>query len=286
MPGRVLFVEGELDAQVLGFLAARTGVSVERGGPKSSLAPKARERREKGESGVAAVLAWYVRDRDFDFDAPEQRDRLAVDRRQDGDVLGWRWCRHSIESYLLDPRVVEAATGWPVVQYTEALRLAGRRIAGYTAVRWALGSARAKIDAVRLPTTLPWIAGQGREFWLPGDLSLAANKAEGIARVREWRDAVAAPDDAGMGALAEGYFDRLDGLASAEDVLTWHSGKDLLAALTPWRWQGRTIEAGTLRVRLRDWVREHVDEALSYFPEWSELSRLVAPRSDAEIDTV
>lgn len=276
MSGRVLLVEGELDVQVLAFLASRTGVAVERGGSKSSLAPKARERRDKGKPGSAAVVAWYLRDRDFDFEVSDEGDRLRVDKSQSGDVLGWRWSRHSIESYLLDPRVVEAATGWRSDEYTQTLCAAGRRIAGYTAVRWALGLARSKWSTVKLPSTVPWTEGQGREFWLPGDLSLDANTTEGLSRVREWRNAIATPDEESMSGLAKTYFNRLCVLTLAEHVLMWHAGKDLLSAITPWHWRGKTIEAGGLRVQLRDWVREHSDETVSLFPEWSELCRLIA----------
>lgn len=276
MVGRVLLVEGELDAQVLGFVALRTGVSVERGGPKSSLAPKARERRAKGKPG-SEVVAWYLRDRDFDFDAPDDRGRLSVDKSEDGDVLGWRWCRHSIESYLLDPRVVEAAIGWSSADYGAALREAGRRIAGYTSVRWALGRTRGEISQVRLPTTNPWPQGQGREFWLPGDLSFEINLSEGFSRVHEWRGCVAAPDKSRFEEIAGYYHGSLATMSDAEDVLAWHSGKDLLVALTPKRLRGKMIQAGELRVRLRDWVRENADEAVELFPEWADLCRRINP---------
>jgi hypothetical protein len=127
VPVSVLLVEGKLDAEVLnpvlGLLPVR--LTLERGGSKSSLKPKARDRRQ-GPTGIAAC---YLRDRDFDFDPPPSAALPVVDSHvETGAVLGWRWCRHELESYLLEPRLVEAATGWNVADYSRELLAAAQSL--------------------------------------------------------------------------------------------------------------------------------------------------------------
>lgn len=134
MPVARLFVEGDLDAEVIASLLVTEllRVVVEKGGPKRSLPPKARDARKKG------VQACYLRDRDFDFDPPADLTRPSVDRPVDklkGDVLGWRWCRHELESYLLEPRLVAQATNWDEAAYSAELLRAAQYIQSYTAAR-------------------------------------------------------------------------------------------------------------------------------------------------------
>src|SRR5262249_53125782 len=72
-------------------------------------------------------------------------------------------------------------------------------------------------------------------------------------------------------ALSEALF------RSHEQVLLWCSGKDLMAAMEPWlrrqTWRnGRAVQnAGDLRAGIRDWIRSHPEEALSYHPAWRAL---------------
>ena len=125
MPVTVLYVEGKLEVTVFGkVFAGICQVSLHHG-TKGSLPPRACDARRQG------IEAVYVRDRDFDFEPPSTPDRgqPTVDKRDDaGGVLGWRWCRHSVESYLLDPGVVEAATRWARRDYEERLVAAAQRI--------------------------------------------------------------------------------------------------------------------------------------------------------------
>ena len=123
----VLLVEVKLDAEVLGAILAGRPV-VKEAGPKNSLAPRTRvERRERRTCDVC-----YLRDRDFDHDPPTEPSRPQVDRTDDdGSVLGWRWCRHEIESYLIDPDPVANATGWDRDEYARALTSAAVRLRHY-----------------------------------------------------------------------------------------------------------------------------------------------------------
>src|SRR4051812_8814612 len=123
MPVTTLFVEGKLEVMLFGkVLAGVCQVSAQHGN-KGSLAPRTRDARRQG------IQAAYVRDRDFDFEPPIPPDhgQPTVDKRDGGGVLGWRWCRHSLESYLLDPAIVEAATNWPRGDYEARLLSAAKK---------------------------------------------------------------------------------------------------------------------------------------------------------------
>ncbi len=105
MPVNLLIVEGNLDNEILTMVFAGEP-AVKTGGSKNGLAPQARYEREKNRVKVA-----YLRDRDFDHEPSPDYHTITIDR-QDGDtVLGWRWARHEIENYLLDPAIVERVIG-------------------------------------------------------------------------------------------------------------------------------------------------------------------------------
>ena len=122
MPIAKLFVEGTLEIEVLTPILQGSPVP-QQGGPKYSLKPRARtERREN------KVVAGYLRDRDFEFDPPADLSRPTVDSLENGVPFGWRWCRHEIENYLVDPVVVSEAMSWSMPDVEEALRQAAAKI--------------------------------------------------------------------------------------------------------------------------------------------------------------
>ncbi len=136
MPIAKLFVEGNLESEVLNPILQGSPV-LQRGGSKNSLRPRAlAERREN------RVAAGYLRDRDFDSDPPSDVTKPAVDSDEGGVPFGWRWCRHEIENYLIDPAIVSEALGWAAEEVEEALRQAARRIRNYEAARWTVGIVR------------------------------------------------------------------------------------------------------------------------------------------------
>ncbi len=67
-------------------------------------------------------------------------------------------------------------------------------------------------------------------------------------------------------------------LASEEpdDVLAYHSGKDLLAALEPTIVRHSLGNPAASRATLRDWIRTHPAQTLDLLPEWSALLRHLA----------
>jgi len=103
MPIAKLFIEGNLEAEVLNPILQGNPV-LQRGGSKNSLKPRARAERRDNK-----VAAGYLRDRDFDFDPPVDISKPTVDSEDNGIPFGWRWCRHEIENYLIDPVIVSEA---------------------------------------------------------------------------------------------------------------------------------------------------------------------------------
>ena len=138
MPIAKLFVEGALEVQVLNPILLGNPV-IQQGGSKNAL--KARAGTERRENQYAAG---YLRDRDFDYDPPADLTRPTLDSTfaDTGIPLGWRWCRHELENYLIDPAVVSEAMQWSLPDVKEALRQAANTIRNYEAARWAIGIAR------------------------------------------------------------------------------------------------------------------------------------------------
>jgi hypothetical protein len=267
VPVAVLFVEGELDALVLAPLMP-TGVTIENAGGKGAIRAKTGDRRKSG------ATAAYLRDRDFDFDPPTQRSAPTIDKEVKGDVHGWRWCRHEMESYLLEPSLVERATGWPAAEFSQRLVAAGLQIAGYTAARWAVGTARRELPPFRDLATRPELSN---EFKLPDDCSEAASLTWAQTHVAEFRTAaVKSLEASAVEATIAKHLPTLKGLATVEDVLHWHSGKDLLAALAP-NLPSKLRDNPKLLVRqVQDWVRSNPAQALGLLPEWAALMQSLA----------
>jgi hypothetical protein len=271
MPVSKLLVEGKLDAEILGAIL-QGNPPVVRGGSKQSLPPATRTERHGGVPGVS-----YLRDRDFDYDPPDDTLQPVVDRMDAGTVLGWRWCRHEIENYLIDPEVVVVATQWERGAYEAALLKAAQRIRYYQIARWAVGTARRSLpphfELYTKPDTL-----QDQDFGLPIDISESATVQwanEHVARYYARVGQALAPH-----AFSTSMTSRADCLtealfASVTYVLLWCSGKDLLAALAPWLQTQNIPDAGAFRARMRDWIRGHPEDARRCLPEWDSLRQLV-----------
>ncbi|KFE68146.1 hypothetical protein [Hyalangium minutum] len=269
MPVSVLLVEGKLDAEVLNPVLglAPVRLTLETGGSKSSLKPKARDRRQ----GSAGVVACYLRDRDFDFDPPASAALPVVDAQlETGVVLGWRWCRHELESYLLEPRLVEAATGWSAADYSKELLAAAQRLLPYTAARWAVGIARRSLPPfTELPTRPSELTN---EIQLPPDCSQVACFAWVQQHVGAFRQQVEATlDGTVLQASLNERMQRLSGLTAIDDVLIWYSGKDLLAALSPLIATRPEANPKVFRRQLSRWIQDRPQDAVALFPEWQAL---------------
>jgi hypothetical protein len=269
MPVDLLLVEGELDAVIVASLFAPQ-VTVERGGSKSSLKPKTCDRRKDKKINIC-----YLRDRDFDFDPPSVVSEPTVDATDDasgsgGPILGWRWCRHETENYLLEPQLVEAALGWREADYVPSLLAAAQKIRCYTAARWAVGTARRGVLRVWELATRP--ADLTNQYKVPQDCSERACFDWARDHVAKFLAAIQhtlAPSavDASLSERSE----RLAAISTVSEVLLWHSGKDLLAALGPNLPSPARNQPKVFLRMLRDWVRRNPEKALAIFPEWQAL---------------
>jgi len=261
MPVNVLLVEGDLDAQLLGAVY-RGLLTIEIGGPKNSLAPQVIRRRQKND-GVC-----YIRDRDFDFEPPNCTHQPSEDRSRNGQPLGWRWCRHAIENYLLEPALVAEVTGWEISRFSDALCAAARRIRHYEVSRWVIGQARRGLPPHHDLKTQP----DGlKEIAVPDDLSETASLAWARRQITDFKQQIDVKlGDESVGASIEKYRALLtdEFLSKSDQVLLWCSGKDLFASLADWlRSEGRNTP-GDFRAELRDWVRKNSEQALELLPEW------------------
>jgi hypothetical protein len=264
-------VPGGPDAVVLAALFAPEGPEIVPAISKTSLGAGVRALRRVGRMHVAAI-----RDRDFDF-MPEHGESPVV-WTWDSEAVGWHWRRHELESYFVDPAVVVPATsGTPAdataIRYEEVLVRAARAVAPYQAARWALGDIRR-----RLPPRLGARPGRfNKDFELPADLSADAC----ISWAREELDAhrTTFPETAALDALYQTFLERFTAETfGAREALLWFSGKDLMAAVAR---QARAANVaswsspGALRNAVRDWIRDHSEEALRQVPEWARLKELV-----------
>lgn len=277
-----LLVEGELDAQLL-FSVCTGGPVIEAAkASKDALAPRVREERHKEKLNGGLEKVFYLRDRDFDFEPPDHPNRPCEDKYDENQVLGWRWCRHSIENYMLEPTIACAALDSKEDRYSGALKQAGKRIQFYQAGRWAIGTARRALPPNYDLRTQPDGAD---EFFLPKTEEMSKEAARNWARVqvKEFVDRVRpALSETSIGQSFDQHTRRFekDVCDSVEATLVWFSGKDLMLALKDW-WSSLGVAGpNDFRNRLRDWMREHPEEVLSALPEWQAFLEIMRKSND------
>lgn len=265
----LVLVEGKLDADVLG--AVLQGIcSVRAAGSKDQLAARARTLAEERPKGPRV---FYVRDRDFDYRPPTDTEAPSVDRRwENADVLGWRWARHSIENYMLDPAIVAKATGLDSSSLGSELVRKARVIRHYQAARFAVAAARAQLPPRHRLATAPGEV-EDHEFRLPLRMDDAAMREWCVRQVGTFRESLAPSLE---DSFVTGRYCKHLGTFSDEFVgdatrpLVWFSGKDLFAALAEWL-SGRGLSPGSLRARVRDFMQRNLATVLETFPEWNAL---------------
>jgi len=265
VPVAKLFVEGNLESEVLNPVL-QGNPALQRGGSKNSLRPRAiTERREN------KVAAGYLRDRDFDFDPPPDLAKPTVDSEENGVAFGWRWCRHEIENYLIDPAVICEATGWAGDDVEEALRQAASKIRDYEAARWTVGVARRALPPHYELRTRP---NGLNEFALPAALDAATVNAWASENIESHRERIkTATNPASVEGLLKRYSVQFDDafVCDSSSVLLWFSGKDMLAGMADWLLGKAVPNPGAFRASLRDWIIDNPARALELLPEWQQL---------------
>jgi len=280
MPVTKLFVEGDLDVQLLNPILDGSPV-LQKGGSKGALRPQARreidkdrERRKKAgeEPDASHVVAGYLRDRDFDFEPPEELSKPAVDKDIEGCPFGWRWCRHEIENYLIEPSLISEARGWPIAEIEDAIRDVAKNIRSYEAARWTVGSVRCVLPPHYELNTRP--DELKKEIELPLLLDSTVVKQWAFSSIGSYRDRFTSITDTSLVEQTFGTFiARFDDdfTEDVQNVLLWFSGKDILAGLAEWLKKKGFANPGQLRVSLRDWVIAHPEQTLELLPEWKSL---------------
>lgn len=268
MPVTKLYVEGDLDEELLASVLAGAPVVQKRG---SKYVLKSIVVTERGETRNQSIE--FLRDRDFDSEpdisAPHTPKPILTPRS--GDRLGWSWFRHSIECYLLEPALAAKALEKPQNEIEAAIQQAGKAMVVYQAARWTLGQARAKLPPVRLlETHPPTVDG---EFELPEDMSESAcwSWLSTVTRVFIQPVEASFAENALQKSFGH-YRTQLSGM-DVPNILVWFSGKDLLAFIAP---KIGSESPREVRNRLRNWVRNHPDESVDLLPEWAELKRLLS----------
>jgi hypothetical protein len=268
MPIATLFVEGNLDTELLyPILLGSPALKV--GGSKNSLKPRVRTERYENR-----VDAGYLRDRDFDFDPPEELLKPTVDSEDNGVPVGWRWCRHEIENYLIDPAIVSEAMPWPIADVEEAIRDAARNIRNYEAARWTVGVVRRALPPHYKLETRP---NDLNEIALPSALDFAAVNQWASSNIETHRAHIAdKTDSSAVQILLTEFVARFDDdfVTDVAKVLLWFSGKDLLAGLADWLISKGIPSPGEFRRTLRDWIIEHPERAIKLLPEWNSLAEI------------
>ncbi|MHC4880850.1 MAG: hypothetical protein ACYTGL_30730 [Planctomycetota bacterium] len=266
MPLSKLYVEGKLDSEIYTPVFAGA-VTIEKGGSKNSLRPQAGRDRQSG------IQAGYLRDRDFDFDPPDDMESPTADSLGD-EVWGWRLNRHEIENYLIDSRVVEAKFGIEANLWQDWLREAGMKICWYQVARWTVGYARSQLPPHYKLQTSP---GTVAEMRLPADLSEEASLTWCRSTIEAFHTRI--DECLGESAVAAHIQSRAEHFSEERlgdplHILTWCSGKDLFAALPDDALQVTLVESpATLCNILRDWVRDHPEEFVDFFPEFAALKQ-------------
>lgn len=279
MQRTILYVEGTLDAELLFLLFGGTPLVLS-AGSKNALAPVVFREREKTN---LQHRVFYLRDRDFDYDPPADFPDIPQEDRKDnsGRVLGWRWCRHEMENYLLDPVLACASLGMDAPTYERFLLSSAERILYYEASRWALGKARRSLPPSYEFRTRPDSIPPRVEFYLPEDLSEEMQRGWMIeqtntfsGRIFEALDVTRIEED------RKCYQKRLkkEGLNGTSGILLWFSGKDLLKAMTQEQSCARAWAGSPkcLRRCLLEEARKRKDILKDLFPEWEALSRCLS----------
>jgi len=269
MPIAKLFIEGNLESEVLNPILEGTPV-LQQGGSKDSLKPRARA--DRSENGV---MAGYLRDRDFDFDPPADISRPTVDSEEGGMPVGWRWVRHEIENYLIEPVLVNEAMTWPIPEVEEALRQSAREIRHYEAARWSIGVVRRDLPPHYELKTRP----DGlNDIDLPVALDSVAVNAWASESIAAHRGRINASTDPlrvqeSIEELSERFDDAF--ILEVANVLVWFSGKDLLAGMNAWLATKGVPNPGAFRALMRDWIIANPLRTIELLPEWNALIEVV-----------
>ncbi|RCX20987.1 hypothetical protein DFR58_101191 [Anaerobacterium chartisolvens] len=282
MPIAELLVEGKIDAEIINVLMSEYVLpfAVRIGGTKGSLNTTVKERRKE----LKKNSIFYLRDRDFDYDVDVNvkiPQPIKFNNNGIEIILGWHWCRHEIENYLLQPDIVSAACCAPVSEVMKEIKKAAVCIRFYQAARWTIGKLKRKgilPPPFDLPTKPKSIAQEKKDFLIVDDcsqencLKLIRNDAnEFLSRVQSVLD-----DSEIVKRYNENVSDfSLERCEDIDWILQVFSGKDLFTSLTPWMKKLKINHPSELRDKIVSWIGDNPRKALEAIPEWQKLFELL-----------
>jgi hypothetical protein len=213
----------------------------------------------------------FLRDRDFDFDPDMNAGPHKIDE------IGYRWSRHEIENYMIDPSIVQEATQLDREQYEDALIDAGSKIYHFEAARWSVGIVRRGLPPFYVLETHPSNIDPDR-FALPENPDYEWCKTWAEKNIQGHKEKT---DGCLISAHVIDAFDEKVTRFSSEDFMTvdnillWFSGKDLLAGMRQWLQENDQEAPGTFRTRLRDWMIKTPEKVLTILKEWRDFVELL-----------
>ncbi|WP_169829369.1 hypothetical protein [Desulfatibacillum aliphaticivorans] len=195
------------------------------------------------------------------------------DKRFTPTLLGWRWSRHSMENYMLEPGIICAALSQDLDVYRDALIQGGDAIKYYQAARWAIGKVRQSLPpSYKLQTGVD----EKKDFLIPVKDELSRDKSNRwlIDQVQTFATQILPKlEQAAIVKSFDEYANLFEAqvINSHSSILTYFSGKDLMTALKPW-WSPLKIQGpGDFRARIRDWMIANPESVLGFLPEWQVL---------------
>ena len=263
MPVATLFIEGKLDAELLNSIFQGNPV-LKIGGSKSNLKTRARAECEN------KITAGYLRDRDFDYDPPTTLSSPALDC---DNPPGWRWCRHEIENYLIEPSLISEAMGFSIIDVHDAICNSANKIKSYEAARWAVGIVRRALPPSYELETRP---DNLKEIAFPQQSDISAVSTWALKTIEAHRIRITdAIEPSRVNESLQYFLARFDNdfIADISNVLLWFSGKDILAGMDEWLKTKNFYNPGLFRASIRDWVIAHPERTLELLPEWQSLAR-------------
>jgi hypothetical protein len=268
MPVGTLFVEGKLDIELLNSILQGNPV-LKRGDSKSNLKTRAKAECENN------VIAGYLRDRDFDSNPPTDFSKPTPDFMHKGVPIGWRWSRHEVENYLIEPSVVSEAMNWAIPDIEQAICEAAKRIRSYEAARWTVGVVRRALPPSYELETRP---DNLKEIALPANEDFTAVNTWALDTIKVHSNRIADETDSKrVHKLLGDFIARFDDefVSDVSNVLVWFSGKDILAGMDGWLGTKDFNTPGMFRAKIRDWVIANPERTLELLPEWYGLTEVL-----------
>lgn len=272
MPVSVLLCEGEessFDALLLRAILQGLPLEVRPSGGKYGLGERVKARREATKN--ASVYA--IRDRDYDPRKewlPGVSDALPWTIEEGKSQLGWYWRRTDIESYLMDPEVVEVALMGAdcLATYRSTYEKAVSDLIPYAACRSALGEHRKRFDP--LPNKFGSLRKQFNKHVTPESYEPEVLLQSMESTVNLYNTNVAI--DCRSVVDAQSRFEALLRNGDlAESCIEWISGKDIAIYLSGWITSNGFVSSRSFLEDISKRLKNADVETWKLLPEWMAL---------------